>query len=165
MMSLGDLMPVYLRQIKTNSGVMTAVPRLFQVLQSIMVVMVMQNKQANDSFKSSHVSGPECDGLQETEHLIMNHVGDNSSDGDPVIYDSYIANDDEGGVHNDPVSSQKLKVDDYDSDKFIYSVIYHKNSRLCIPQSGCQSYVACKSQSKYDFGFFPLTDPVLPLQE
>ena len=64
------------------------------------------NKQANDSFKSSHVSGPECDGLQETEHLIMNHVGDNSSDGGPVIYDSHIANDDEGGVHNDPVSIQ-----------------------------------------------------------
>ena len=48
-----------------------------------------------------------------------------------------------GGIHNDP--SHKLEVNDCDSDKFIYSVIYHKNSRLHMPQSGCQSYAACKS--------------------
>ena len=55
------------------------------------------NKQGNDSFKSSHVSGPKCDGLQETEHLIMNHVGDNSLDGGPVIFDLNIADNNDGG--------------------------------------------------------------------
>ena len=91
----------------------------------------------------------------------MKH-GDNSTDGIPVIYDSHIEND-KSGVNSD--SSHKLEVDDCDSDKFIYSMIYHKHSRLHIPHSDCQSYAACKSQSKYDFSFVPLTDPVLPVQE
>ena len=47
------------------------------------------------------------------------------------------------------------------SDKFINSILFQNNEKG-FPEKGkeCPSYLKCREQSEFDFGFIPLTEPV-----
>ena len=69
------------------------------------------------------------------------------------------------GSLNNCQNGYKLLYDarDMGDDKFINSIMYHRNHTYDIPEhDACPSYVKCQQQSKYKFGFVPLTEPTLP---
>ena len=48
-------------------------------------------------------------------------------------------------------------------DEFINSIMYHRNQTYDIAECDiCPSYAKWQKQSKYKFGFVPLTEPILP---
>ena len=46
-------------------------------------------------------------------------------------------------------------------DKFLHAVLYQNNNSIK-HNSDCEVFKQCKNQSKYDFGFVPLTNPIMP---
>ena len=53
-------------------------------------------------------------------------------------------------------------VNGIDDDKFMNSIMFYTDIEKGDPQNQCLSLLQCMSQSKYRFGFIPLTDPILP---
>ena len=53
-------------------------------------------------------------------------------------------------------------VNGIDDDKLMNSIMFYTDDEKGEPQNQCLSLLQCMSQSKYHFGFIPLTDPILP---
>ena len=67
-----------------------------------------------------------------------------------------------GSVHTG--ANERVPVFDISTaghDKFLHAVLY-QNDRNCIDNPECEVFKQCKQQSKFDFGFVPLTDTVMP---
>ena len=68
-------------------------------------------------------------------------------------------------VHTDPNKEVRPQFDitNCGHDKFLHSLLFQGSSTSCSPVQTCESFNLCKSQSKFDFGFIPLTEPILPM--
>ena len=68
-------------------------------------------------------------------------------------------------VHTDPNKEVRSPIDiaNCGHDKFLHSLLFHGGSTFCSLVQTCESFNLCKSQSKFDFCFIPLTDSILPM--
>ena len=66
-------------------------------------------------------------------------------------------------TETDPITDQVLLFDirNAEGDKFVNSIIFGDNKKIVTPVE-CRSYDQWRLQSDMNFGFIPLTDPILP---
>ena len=84
----------------------------------------------------------------------------NSYLGDPTD-DKKQTNDVKGSRIDAHMGNKVFDITNAGHDKFLHAVLYASNTTTN-DNPDCETFRQCRLQSKYDFGFVPLTDPVLP---
>ena len=67
-------------------------------------------------------------------------------------------------THSGPAESKHLQfdIDSCVNDKFAHALLYRLSGRDVHPKSNCSIFQQFKTQSKYNFGFVPLSEQILP---
>ena len=120
----------------------------------------------NQNFKSDHDKSDQ--NVLANIHTHPNRIGRFVLD--KANRNKVFTHDDDGescsnSVHTDPNKEVRPQIDiaNCGHDKFLHSLLFQGGSTFCSPVQTCESFNLCKSQSKFDFGFIPLTDPILPM--